>query len=231
MPAIYQRIDREWQFQEKNGDVGNVKISYPAASLPGGATSPIYMLVDDDGVFAAGATAYTGTLVGGNWEFTTNLSDMQYITFAQDGDVTPPTITSINIASGTLIPHGNFSLTYNYTDTGAGIDAVTATGQIYSWNAGSSSYNATPLAGYMSITSNSAASTTMDVTGLPFGRYRFDMSISDALGNTTTQSYTYFIDAIEWTVSADTYNIGDMVPLNNSFGTGELLITIRTVGA
>lgn len=189
------------------------------------------MLVDADGTFAAGATSYTGTLNGGNWEFTANLSDMQYITFAQDGDVTPPTITSINIASGTLIPHGNFTLTYNYTDTGAGIDAATATGQIYSWNTGSSSYNATPLSGYMSIMSSDTLSTTMNVSGLPFGRYRFDMSISDALGNTTTQSYTYFVDAIEWTVSADTYNIGNIPTNVTTFGTGELTITVKTVGA
>lgn len=33
-PSSYQRINREWQFQEKNGDIGNIKISYPASSLP-----------------------------------------------------------------------------------------------------------------------------------------------------------------------------------------------------
>jgi hypothetical protein len=49
------------------------------------------------------------------------------------------------------------------------------------------------------------------VTGLPFGKYRFDLSISDTSGNITTQSYTYFVDAIEWTISADTYNIGNIV--------------------
>ena len=66
------------------------------------------MLVDTDAIFATGATAYTGTYNTGatTWDFTLNISDLQYITFAKiiPTDLTPPTITSINIASGTLIP-------------------------------------------------------------------------------------------------------------------------------
>ena len=33
-PIGYQRITREWLMQEKNGDLGNVTISYPASSIP-----------------------------------------------------------------------------------------------------------------------------------------------------------------------------------------------------
>jgi hypothetical protein len=33
-PTGYQRITREWQFQEKNTNIGNVKIAYPVASVP-----------------------------------------------------------------------------------------------------------------------------------------------------------------------------------------------------
>ena len=51
----------------------------------------------------------------------------------------------------------------------------------------------------------------MNIANLPFGRYRFDMSITDNAGNSTTQSFTYFVDRIEWTISADTYNIGNIV--------------------
>ena len=76
---------------------------------------------------------------------------MQYITFATVGEITPPTISGTSIASGTLIPHGNFSLTYNYTDTGSNINPTTATGRIYSWNTGTLAYNTTPLGGYMSL--------------------------------------------------------------------------------
>jgi hypothetical protein len=106
------------------------------------------MLVDSDGTFATGSTAYTGTLNAGNWEFTVNIADMEYMTFAKAivTDTTPPVISGSSIASGTLIPLGNFALTYNYSDTGSAIAPATATGRIYSWNSGTLSYNAVPLA-------------------------------------------------------------------------------------
>ena len=94
-PTGYERITREWQFQEKNGNIGNVKIAYPATSVPAGFTGTLMMLVDTDSAFAAGATAYTGTLNAGNWEFTVDMADMAYMTFAKSvpTDTTPPVIS------------------------------------------------------------------------------------------------------------------------------------------
>ena len=67
------------------------------------------------------------------------------------------------------------------------------------------------------------------ITNLPYGKYRFDISVSDNVGNITMQSYTYFVDAIEWTIDSDIYNIGDIINNITKFGTGELVITVRTV--
>jgi hypothetical protein len=147
-PTGYQRITREWQFQEKNGNIGNVKIAYPVASVPAGFTGTLMMLVDTDSTFASGPVAYTGTLNAGNWEFTVDMADMSYMTFAKSipTDTTPPVISGASIASGALIPLGTFALSYNYSDTGSAIAPATATGQIYSWNSGTLSYNASPLA-------------------------------------------------------------------------------------
>lgn len=127
-PFGYQRINREWQFQEKNGNIGNIKIAYPAPSLPIGAGNPIYMFVDNDGIFASGAVVYTGTLNAGNWEFTVNISDMQYITSGQPGDLIAPNISSVSLASGSLMPIGNFSITIGYNDTGSLINTTSFTG-------------------------------------------------------------------------------------------------------
>jgi hypothetical protein len=209
-----------------------VKIAYPIASVPAGFTGTLMMLVDNDSTFATGATAYTGTLNAGNWEFTVDVTDMTYMTFAKviPTDTTPPVISGSSIASGTLVPIGNFALTYNYSDTGSAIAPATATGQIYSWNSGTLSYNASSLTGYMTLGSNTS-SATMNIANLPYGRYRFDLSIADTVGNISTQSFTYFVDAIEWTISADTYNIGDITQNIATFGTGELIVTVRTVGA
>lgn len=232
-PSGYSRITREWQFQEKNGDLGNITIGYPATSLPSGAVSPIYMFIDADGTFAAGATAYTGTLNAGNWEFTVNIADMQYITFAQASDVTPPVISSVSIASGALLPIGNFPLVVTYSDTGSAINAGSFTGKIYSWDATGSVWNITNIApSYMTLSGAATTSTgQLTIAGLPFGKYRFDISVSDNAGNTQMQSVTYYIDGIDWSISSDTYDIGTVIGNTQSFGTGEMIVTVRTVGA
>ncbi len=232
-PTGYSRITREWQLQEKNGNLGNIKISYPVAAVPVGAGTPIYMFVDTDGTFATGATAYTGTLNAGNWEFTVNIADMQYITFGQSaGDTVAPVITSISRASGSLMPIGNFPLVVTYSDTGSAINTASFTGKIYSWDATGSVWNITNIApSYMTLSGAATTSTgQLTIAGLPFGKYRFDISVSDNAGNTTLQSIVYYIDDIEWSISADTYDIGTLISNIQAFGTGEMIVTVKTVG-
>jgi hypothetical protein len=233
-PAGYQRITREWQFQEKNGNIGNVKIAYPVASVPAGFTGTLMMLVDSDGTFATGATAYTGTLNAGNWEFTIDIADMAYMTFAKSvpTDTIPPVINSVSIASGALLPIGNFPLVVTYSDTGSAINAGSFTGKIYAWD-GVSAWGVTDLAPtYMTLSGAATTSTgRLTVSGLPFGKYRFDISVTDTAGNTQTQSIVYYIDAIDWSISSDTYDIGTLSPGPQIFGTGEMVVTVRTVGA
>ncbi len=73
-----------------------------------GFTAPLMLLADTDSIFATGATAYTGTYNTGaaTWDFSFNISDGQYVSFAKtvSSDTTPPVISNPNIASGTLIP-------------------------------------------------------------------------------------------------------------------------------
>jgi hypothetical protein len=140
--------------------MGNVTISYPVASVPIGFTGTLMMLTDADGVFATGATAYTGTLSGSNWDFTLNIPDMTYVTFAHtvSSDSSPPTILSNSVASGTLAPTGTFPITITYTDTGSAIAPATLTGRIYSWDATGATWSVTNIASsYLSITSASTS--------------------------------------------------------------------------
>jgi hypothetical protein len=235
-PTGYQRITREWLVQEKNGDLGTVTISYPAASVATGLTVPLFLLTDTDSTFATGSTAYTGTFnTGANtWDFSLNIADMQYITFAKSvsSDSTPPNITSISIASGTLIPTSNFPLTVSYADTGSTVNPSSFTGKIYLWDATGATWSLTNIAAsYLSITSASTSTGILGLTGLPYGKYRFDISIADSVGNIQMQSYTYYVDAIEWTISSPSYSIGNAPLGSTTFGTGELLLTVKTVGA
>lgn len=139
VPTNMKRITREWQFQEKNGDMGTVNISYPASSVATGFLAPLMMLVDANSIFATGATAYTGVYNTGTnmWDFSANISDLQYVTFAMNynPDSTPPNFLSNSVASGTLAPTGTFPITVTYADTGSLIDTTSFTGKIYSWDA------------------------------------------------------------------------------------------------
>jgi hypothetical protein len=233
-PTGYQRITREWQFQEKNGDLGSVTISYPVASVPSGFTGTLIMLVDNDGTFASSATAYTGTLSGSNWDFTLNIADMDYVTFSRfvPTDTTPPVITSNSVASGTLAPKGTFPVTITYTDTGSAIVPGSLTWRIYMWDATGATWDVVNIApAYLTVTSASTSTGVFALAGLPYGKYRFDFLISDSAWNTVTQSATYYIDAIEWTLGAPSYDLGNAPLGSNTFGSGEYLLTVKTVWA
>lgn len=72
----------------------------------------------------------------------------------------------------------------------------------------------------MTISGSVSTSTgVFQITNLPYGKYRFDISIADSVGNVATQSYTYYVDAIEWTVSAPIYDIGSVQSDVLGFGT------------
>ena len=159
---------------------------------------------------------------------------MEYITFAKSAptDTTPPNILTTSVASGTLAPSGIFPLTYTYSDTGSAIDTSSFTGRIYPWDATGATWSGTNIAGsYLAVTSASTTTGVLQLTNLPFGKYRFDISIADTVGNVQTQSYTISIDSIIWTISAPTYSIGSAQTSIQTFGTGELILTVQTVGA
>jgi hypothetical protein len=215
-PTGYQRIARRWMIQERNGDLGGVTISYPVAALPSGFAGTLMLYTDMDGVFAAGATAYTGTYNAGTstWDFAgINLADASYLTVGRliPPDTTPPVISSVSIASGSLLPIGIFPLTVTYSDTGSTINTASLTGALYAWNAGIwSVVNLAP--GILSVASATTSTGVFQTTGLPSGKYRFDISITDSAGNIATQSYTYYIDGISWSISSDQYDIGTLTP-------------------
>lgn len=108
------------------------------------------------------------------------------------------------------MPIGNFPISVSYSDTGTNINTSSFSKKIYSWNTGSLSWSTTDIAPtYTSIigspTTDGAA---FQVSNLPMGKYRFDISIADNIGNVRMQSYTYYIDAIQWNISSDQYDVG-----------------------
>ncbi|MDD2693762.1 MAG: hypothetical protein PHY14_02420 [Candidatus Gracilibacteria bacterium] len=158
--------------------------------------------------------------------------DLQVSVAPPPVDTTAPTMLGTNVSDGSLIPSGNFIFSFSYFDDGSNIDITTPTTKIYSWNAGTSTWNTSDLAPTYATTLGVTTHTgTFQIQNLPFGKYRFDLTVKDNNGNTSNQSVTLFVDAVEWTISAPTYDIGGQQTDITGFGSGELLITVKTVGA
>ena len=82
----------------------------------------------------------------------------------------------------------------------------------------------------MTLNGLATASTgNLTINNLPFGKYRFDISIADTSGNIKTQSFTYFVDAIEWSISSAEYDIGNIIANTQTFGSGNMTVTVKTV--
>ncbi len=87
-PAWFQRITRERQFQELNWDLWVTNISIPNSSLTTFSWN-LFMFINNSSSFAGWSTAITWSLVNGNRVFTTNLSNLQYITFWYRANIAP----------------------------------------------------------------------------------------------------------------------------------------------
>ncbi|MGB0176038.1 MAG: beta strand repeat-containing protein, partial [Owenweeksia sp.] len=130
-PANRQILQRKWRVQE-TGTLGTVKVRVAAnnssASTKIPATAVLDILVDADGDFSSGATAYAMSLNGTNWEANVDFTTGQYFTFSargvalsvtQDGSENGP----IAIQYTVTLPNVNSSgsaITFDIDDAGTG---------------------------------------------------------------------------------------------------------------
>ncbi len=149
---------------------------------------------------------------------------------APPADTTPPVISSITPLTGSLLPTGNtVILSFNYSDTGSAINQATATGTLSKWNTGSSTW--ITQTGVLTATTINSGSAIYTSTGRAYGKYRFDVTVKDNQGNTRTGSTIFYLDQLDWNVSTSTLDVGDMMTNVTKFSTGEIIITVNTVGA
>ena len=187
------------------------------------------------------------TAVGGNnynfngwiWEiisFNQKLTDIDvsnifnyFINRWSPVDVTPPTITSIFPLSGQLLPIWNLDIKISYIDTWAWIDIWSATLTLEKWDATGWVWTDISLTGisWSNITTTWASYT---MNNLSYGKYRFNFSISDLLGNSSSTGAIYYIDSPSFEISTGEIFIGDLISGNITYST-DVIITIKSVGS
>jgi len=154
------------------------------------------------------------------------------ITFPSSGvDIIPPEITSINFASGSLLPGWDHYITIDYNDVDSGIDTSSASITLQKWDGVSAFWS--DMSGISldtwatEITTTGALYLTQD---LSFGRYIYNFTIDDNVGNTSSTWAEFYIDQPEFIIGSGSIDIGDIHSVNETFS-GDVPITIRTVGA
>ncbi|MEQ9262578.1 MAG: Calx-beta domain-containing protein [Owenweeksia sp.] len=114
-PSGREVLGRQWRIQE-TGTVGTVRLQIPASTsslaekLPAAGT--LDLLVDSDGDFTSGSSAYAMTLNGTNWEIDINLADGDYFTVAPGGADLSTTVTGnengpVNVVFTVTLPSVN----------------------------------------------------------------------------------------------------------------------------
>jgi len=152
-------------------------------------------------------------------------------------DTQAPTITSLTPVNDTLFPIGNISsFLAQYNDTHAyssGINTSSAQVTLKKWNSAGATWGTNIATSYLALTSISTSQAAYHTTQkLPYGKYQFTFSISDAAGNTTQQTRVFYVDEVEFSLSQPSIDIGniqdDAVLYTSS---DELIVTVKTVGA
>ncbi len=183
-------------------------------------------------VYALGIDIDYNLLV--SWAFTT-LWTKTVLYFSWIGllvpDSIPPIIDSVSIASGTLLPSGDFSFVSTYSDAGSGIDTSSIDIAIQEWSGSTWWDDISPL--YLSGSPDITSSTgTWQFVDMPYGKHLYTFTVRDYQGNGTIVSNEFYIDEIEWILNQPTVDIGNITPwVQKTSNPSELTITVKTVWA
>ncbi len=192
----YRRIAREW-YVDESGNVGTITLTIDGTKLPSFG-HPISLLVDADGDFSSGATAYNTTPSGNNYTVTLDLNDGDRITIAAiipEVSVSSATQTvAENDGTGAVTFQISQTLTVNTTVDYTVANGSAQNGSDFTMSSGS----ATILAGNNTATANfdlildcnteSTESFSVTITGTnagTIGTATQIISITDANNSTT----------------------------------------------
>lgn len=130
-PAGDEILGRKWKVEE-TGTVGSVRIQFPASTSSETTKLPLAdalnLVVDADGDFTIGATAYPMTLVDTNWVVDVDLNDLEFFTISKGGANLTVTVNgnetgTIDIIYRVTLLNTNTSgstITFDIDDAGTG---------------------------------------------------------------------------------------------------------------
>lgn len=153
---------------------------------------------------------------------------MQVAVAPAPDDSTPPSIGNHFPTDNMILPIGDFSFFFDYSDEEGEINPASSDIILQKWNG--SSWWADISSTYIGSSSITSTGSTFSATDIPYGKYKATMSISDIIGFTSSQEIIFYIDELEFTISTGSVDIGALPYSTNYFSSDELIVTIKTVG-
>lgn len=158
--------------------------------------------------------------------------EIEYSEYARidTSDNINPVISSFTPNSGSLLPIWNFELEYIFSDANSWIDITSNNIYLQRWD-GTAWW--TDIAwSYVSLDTINTTNAVYTITWLPFGRYQAWFEIYDNAWNNTFVIHEFYVDEVEFTISAPEINIGTVFENNTTYTSNDILtITVRTVWA
>jgi len=144
-------------------------------------------------------------------------------------DITPPTISNLNFASGSLLPGWNHTLSVSYSDIESGINTASAVRELYRWNGTDWGADISASALINGTINNTTANYTTN--NLDFWKYLFVFRISDnTWNNSAIFNSVFYIDRPIFLIWDEEIDIWDLSANEQKFSSSTTL-TVRTVWA
>lgn len=156
---------------------------------------------------------------------------IDYITFQNTNlDILPPDISSINHASGSLLPWWNHTISIDYSDLDSWVNISSDIISLYKWNWTWwwADISATWINLWTKIVT--ATNATYTTNNLSYWKYLYDFSISDNNANISSTWAVFYIDSPEIIVSSWSIDMWNLNFWTESFSP-EIEITVKTVWA
>ena len=165
-----------------------------------------------------------------NWSQSVNVYRVK-ITVSYTSDTTPPTISSINYASGSLLPWGNHNIIINYFDLEADIDTTSDIIALYKWDG--SSWWSDISTTWLDLASKviTTTSATYPTNNLSFWKYRFIFWIDDNVANSSSTWAVLYMDIPELIINTWSLDIWTISSWALSFSQDEIIVTVKTIWA